>query len=207
MPRPQKSWPTGHRLTATPTARTLCSSPSIENAGAVVFPSQPRRAHGIFAGRVETSLTRWHPMSRKYGWRTAKNGASARRDTVGDAMTKERTCKICGEAVDDARIAQYPRAVSCSSECGSEYRRTQLNKRRKNYRHRRLASDPAFGLLEKRKARRRYVAGRLRLGKIVGPPTPRAGRAHVRGAIDTFLAAIRRSALGALRRAGMMFQG
>ena len=117
----------------------------------------------------------------------------------GDAMTKERTCPICAKTVDASRLAKYPNAVVCGrSRCSKAYKRAAFNTIRRRYRNRRLASDPAFVLLEKRKARRRYVAGRLRLGKIVGPPTPRAGRAHVRGPIDTFLAGIRRDVLTAL---------
>ena len=107
-------------------------------------------------------------------------------------MTNTNTCPICGKTVAPERIAQYPRAVSCGSECGESHRRTQLNKHRKNYRHRRLASDPAFVLLEKQKARERYVVARLRLGKT---PAERAPVAPGRGRLDTFLAAICQDAL------------
>ena len=107
-------------------------------------------------------------------------------------MTNTNTCPICGKTVAPERIAQYPRAVSCGSECGESHRRTQLNKHRKNYRHRRLASDPAFVLREKQKARERYVVARLRLGKT---PAERAPIATERGATDT----LRGRAVWALR--------
>ena len=98
-------------------------------------------------------------------------------------MTKERTCPICAKTVDASRLAKYPNAVVCGRRaCSKAYKRAAFNTIRRRYRNRRLASDPAFGLLEKRKARRRYVAGRLAAGKIVGPPTPRAS---VRPPIDT----------------------
>ena len=114
-------------------------------------------------------------------------------------MTNTKTCPICGKAVDASRIAQYPNAATCGRKCGVEYRRTQLNKHRKNYRHRRLASDPAFVLREKQAARERYVLHRLRLGKT---PAERAPIVIERG----FLAAFRRSASGALVRAVRAFR-
>ena len=76
--------------------------------------------------------------------------------------------------------------------CSKEYKRAAFNTIRRRYRNRRLASDPAFGLLEKEKARERYVQGRLRLGKT---PAERAPIATERGATDT----LRGRAVWALR--------
>ena len=163
--------------------------------GAAGASSRPRLLGAISVGLVPASQTTRHPMSSKHGWRTAKNGASARKDTVGDAMTEERTCTICGKAVAPERIAQYPSAVVCGKrKCRAEHTRVRLNRNRKNYRHRRLASDPAFVLLEKQKARERYVVARLRLGKT---PALREPIPTERGPLDTFLAGIRMDALTA----------
>ena len=138
-------------------------------------------------------------MSRKYGWGAAKNMGGRWKGPSGDSMTGKRTCPICAKTVDASRLAKYPNAVVCGRRaCSKAYKRAAFNTIRRRYRNRRLASDPAFGLREKRAARRRYVSGRLAAGKIVGPPTPLAPIPHVRGPIDTFLAGIRRDALTAL---------
>ena len=89
-------------------------------------------------------------------------------------MENNKTCPICGKALDASRLAQYPSAVACGPECGVEHRRVQINRMRKSYLTRRRASDPAFVLLEKQKARRRYVSGRLRLGKTPAERAPMA---------------------------------
>ena len=81
-------------------------------------------------------------------------------------MTHERRCKICDRLIPEKRTSNYPCAVSCGKrECAVEYKRAQSNTIRKRYRDRRLASDPAFRLRERQRARERYVKSRLRLGK------------------------------------------
>ena len=116
-------------------------------------------------------------------------------------MTNTKICQVCDLAVDASRLARYPSARTCGNrKCGLEYRRRQFNKHRKTYRDRRNASDPAFRLREIQRRHERYVLRRLRLGKT---PAEREPVAATRGPVDTFLAAIRRIALGALRRAGM----
>ena len=108
-------------------------------------------------------------------------------------MTNTKTCPICAKAVDASRLAKYPNAVVCGRRtCSKEYKRTAFNKIRRRYRNRRLASDPAFVLREKQKARERYVVARLRLGKT---PAERAPIATERGATDT----LRGRAVWALR--------
>ena len=108
--------------------------------------------------------------------------------------TRNRRCRICDRPIPAKRAASYPSAVVCGKrKCGLEYRRTQFNKHRKNYR-RRKASDPAFRLREIQRRRERYVLERLRLGKT---PAERAPVAPEAGALDTFLAGIRMDALTA----------
>ena len=117
-------------------------------------------------------------------------------------MTNTKTCTVCGKPVDASRLASYPSARTCGvPACAKEHGRVQFNKHRKNYLHRRAAADPQR---EIERRRERYVLERLRLGKT---PAVRALIAHKRGAVVAFLWAIRRSALGGLRRLGMRFQG
>ena len=93
----------------------------------------------------------------------------AGRVRAGDAMTEQRTCPICAKTVDASRLAKYPNAVVCGRRaCSKAYKRAAFNTIRRRYRNRRLASDPAFGLLEKQKARRRYVVARLAARKNTG---------------------------------------
>ena len=118
-------------------------------------------------------------------------------------MTITKICPICAKAVDASRLARYPSAVVCGRRtCSLKYRRTAFNRIRKRYRDRRMASDPVFRLRERQRARERYVLHRLRLGKT---PAVREPIANERGALYTFVAVIRRTALGALTRAARAF--
>ena len=67
----------------------------------------------------------------------------------------------------------------------------------KRWRDKRTAADPGFRLRALQGCRERYVKRRLAAGKT---PAYREPLASERGPIDTLLAAIRRSASGALRR-------
>ena len=119
-------------------------------------------------------------------------------------MENIKICPICFKAVPSNRRASYPSAVVCGRpKCSKEYQRREFNRHRTNYR-RRKASDPAYRLREIQKRRGRYIVERLRLGKT---PAARAPVAPERGAIDTFLAGIRRNVTGGLRRLGMRFRG
>ena len=108
-------------------------------------------------------------------------------------MTNTKTCPICAKAVDASRLAKYPNAVVCGRRtCTLKYRRAAFNKIRRRYRDKRLASDPVFRLLEKQRARERYVKSRLRIGKT---PALRGPVATEQRATDT----LRGRAVGALR--------
>ena len=110
-------------------------------------------------------------------------------------------CPVCGKLLGERRLTRYPGAVVCGFEaCAKQHRRNQLNKNRNNYHARRYARDPAFRERELQYGRDQYLKKQLAAGKKV---TPRARIATERGVIDTVLSAIRRTALGALRRAGM----
>ena len=94
-------------------------------------------------------------------------------------MTTTKTCPICGKAVDPSRLAKHPSAVVCGGrECSMTYKRAAVNKIRKRYRHRRLASEPGYRQREKQKARERYVLARLRLGKTPAEREPVASTAR-----------------------------
>ena len=115
-------------------------------------------------------------------------------------MTNTKTCPVCAKALDASRLAQWPSAVVCGRRtCSLKYRRQAFNKIRKRYRDRRLANDPALRLRKNQRARERYALRRLAAGKTV----VRRPVAPERGVLYTFVAVIRRTALGALRRAGM----
>ena len=118
----------------------------------------------------------------------------------------DRRCTICGAGISAKRIARYPIAVLCGADsCTVSNQKRKAKVKQARWREKRIARDPEFRLRALQGCRDRYVARRLAAGKKVGPRAPWAGRSPERGAIDTFLAAIRRHALGALRRAGMMF--
>ena len=110
-------------------------------------------------------------------------------------------CPICGKLLGELRLRRYPGAIVCGFEgCSKQHRRNQQNKNRNRYHARRYATDPVFREGERQYAREQYRLKRLAAGKTV---IPRARIATERGVIDNFLAAIRRTALRALRRAGM----
>ena len=98
-------------------------------------------------------------------------------------MTTDRNCKICGKAVTPERLARYPVAVLCgSADC--------------NVIHARKKSK-----LNQARMRADYFAWRRATGKL---PAEREALAAPRGLLDTFLGAVRRDTLTALRRLGMM---
>ena len=114
-------------------------------------------------------------------------------------------CPVCGKLLGERRLTRYPGAVVCGFEvCKKQHRRNQQNKNRNRYHARRYANDPVFRERERQYAREQYRLKRLAAGKTV---IPRARIAHQRGAFGAFLWILRSRALGALRRAGMAFQG
>ena len=118
--------------------------------------------------------------------------------------TRNRRCRICDRTIPAKRAATYPQAVLCgAAECVLKDHRRQINLKAKRQRDKRIAADPSYRDRQLEKCRYYYVKRRLAAGKT---PAERAPVWTERGPIDTFLAAIRRGALGALRRAGMRFQ-
>ena len=124
-------------------------------------------------------------------------------------MTHDRRkCKSCGRLIPTKRAATYPQAILCGADkCTVLQHKRQNQRKQARWREKRIARDPGFRLRALQGCRDRYVARRLAAGKTVGPPAPWAGRANERGAIDAFLAAIRRSASGALVRAARALRG
>ena len=122
--------------------------------------------------------------------------------------TRNRRCRICDRPIPSKRAATYPQAIQCGkAECDVENHRRQRNLKVKRWRDKRIAADPEFRLRALRQCRERYVRRRLAAGKTVGPPAPWARRAPDCGSNDTFLAAIRRSASGALLGPGKWVWG
>ena len=112
-------------------------------------------------------------------------------------MMHTSTCPVCAKAVDAARLAKHPSARTCGGRaCAKEHRRRMVNKHKAKYLARRNASDPTFRERELQRRRDRYDLDRVRAGK---PPTVREAVEPERGAIGTFLAAIRGRAVWALR--------
>ena len=69
-------------------------------------------------------------------------------------MTTNKTCPVCGEAVDPARAAKHSNVIVCGkSKCSLEHARVRLNRNRKSYRRRRIATDPEFRLRERQRGR------------------------------------------------------
>ena len=92
-------------------------------------------------------------------------------------MITEKRCRICYRLLERKRLASYPHSATCGvASCAKE------NKKR-------VHNDCALRLKRARAAKKE--------------PAQRAPIATERGVIDTVLSAIRRTALGALRRAGM----
>ena len=112
-------------------------------------------------------------------------------------------CPVCGKLLGELRLRRYPGAIVCGFEgCSKQHRRNQQNKTRNRYRARRYAGDPVFRERTLQAGREQYRLKRLAAGKTV---TPRARIAAERGAMGTFVSAIRRSASGALTRAARAF--
>ena len=112
-------------------------------------------------------------------------------------------CPVCGKLLGERRLTRYPGAIVCGfEECSKQHRRNQQNKNRNRYHARRYARDSAFRERERQYAREQYRLKQLAAGKTV---IPRARIATERGAIDTFLAIIHRSAAAALTRAARAF--
>ena len=111
-------------------------------------------------------------------------------------MEKDRRCRICARPIPEKRATNYPCAVLCgATKCELKDHRRQRNLKAKRQRDRRIAADPDYRLQAMQKCRDYYVKRRLAAGKT---PAERAPIATERGATDTFLAAIRRSASEAL---------
>ena len=162
---------TNHRLTDTRNPPILCFGQRSGNAVAVEMSSTPRRCGGIFVLRVEASQTTRPPMSRNIDWETAKNGDTTRKDSVGDAMTEQRTCTICGKDIPAKRAATYRQAVLCGADsCAVKHSKLRNLTKQKRWRDKRIAADPEFRFRALRQCRKRYIARRLAAGKIVGPP-------------------------------------
>ena len=118
-------------------------------------------------------------------------------------IIREKRCRICDHPIPVKRADTYPQAIQCGkAECNVENHRRQRNKKMKRWRDKRTAADPGFRRRALERGRDRYVKRRLAAGKTL---RPRAPRAPERGAFDTFLWAIRRSASGALVRAARAF--
>ena len=112
-------------------------------------------------------------------------------------------CPICGKLLGELRLKRYPRGATCGFKpCATQHRRNQQNKIRNRHYAKRYAGDPAFRERELSHGREQYRVKRLAEGKTV---VPRARPAAQRGAIDTFLSAIRRGMLGALTRSARAF--
>ena len=91
-------------------------------------------------------------------------------------VQRSRRCKICDALIPVARLRSRPRSGLCGyPACDVEHKRRQRCKHMQTYRAARAARDPEWLAAE--------VARRAR------------------GLIDTFLRAVNRIALGALRRA------
>ena len=117
----------------------------------------------------------------------------------------EKKCPVCGKLLGERRLRRYRSAVTCGFEvCKKQHRRNQQNAVRNRHYSKRYARDPVFRQKELQYGRDQYKKKRLAAGKTV---TPRARTAAQRGAIGTLVSAIRRTALGALRRAGRAFEG
>ena len=120
-------------------------------------------------------------------------------------MTHNKNCPVCATALAPERQAKYPSARTCGvPKCGAEYRRVRLNFNRNKYVKNKLRTDPAFRKRKNQRQRDRYAQERLLLRKIAAQREPLA---PARGAIGAFLSTLLRNASGALRRAGMGFQG
>ena len=124
----------------------------------------------------------------------------------GVTMAKNQThrrCRICDRPIPAKRAATHPRAVLCgATKCVLTDHKRQRNIKATRQRNRRIADDPSYRARQLEKCRYYYVKRRLAAGKI---PAERAPIALERGPVDTFLAAVRRRASGALTRAARAF--
>ena len=188
---------TNHRLPETRKAPILCFGQRSDHAGAVRASSGQPASGGSSASGAGSKSNATHPRHSRNGWRPAiALDTRRRKDSVGDAMTEQRTCTICGKSVDASRLYRYPAARTCGvPACGAEHKRLAVNLRRKNYHDLRTDSDPAYRQRQIERRANRYDLDRVRAGKT---PAVREPVAHDPTAIDSFLAGFRRDVATAL---------
>ena len=117
-------------------------------------------------------------------------------------VQRNRRCKICDALIPVARLRSRPRSGLCGyPACDVEHKRRQRCKHMQTYRAARAARDPEWLAAEVERGALRYR--NRRMSKELAQ---RAPQTNGLAAVDTFLSAVLRIALGVFRLVGLRFQ-